>query len=357
MDAEVARKQAEAARARWSELLAAGPELLFGPRRDDCPWCGATDLAPAAVVTDALQRRPGTFRFDRCGSCRHVFQNPALSPPVVQLYDEDRSTEPAADAARGWRAQPCPAGTVATRARLVRRHIVGSEPASWLDVGPGDGRLCTLARRDFPRTRFAGLGAGDDLDAAARHGWLDEAHTGRLPEIARDLAGRFDVVSMCGHLERSRDPGAELAAARHALRPGGHLLVEAIDPDCRAGALLGRWWGSWSPHHQHLMPFANLCGRLRDEGFTVVATERRPAHRSVEVATATRLLLGRLGPEVGRPWLPPASTTGRLRHTVVAAAGTPLVGLATLVDRVSGGIVGRLPAGANAYRVLARVGD
>ena len=353
---EVTRKREEAARARYTEALAGGTDRFFDPRRDDCPWCGAGDLVRHLECTDDLQHKPGTFRLDRCGSCGHVFQNPALSLAGLDFYygdfydgvGEDELEAVFASSARPYEG----------RARLVRRHVGDTEPAAWLDVGTGHGHFCLMARAEFPDTTFEGLDLGDAVVTAARRGWIDRGHQGLLPDVAADMAGRFDVVSMHHYLEHTRDPGAELAAARTALRPGGHLLIEVPDPECRAGALLGRWWGPWfQPQHQHLMPLDNLCDRLEAEGYTVVATEREEAHQPIAAAMAVWLLLNHFGPKVGQPWQPPATAAGTARRVAVFAAGAPAIALALAVDKLAGPTVARLPGGPNAYRILARVDD
>ena len=350
---EVTRKQEEPARARYAEALAGGTDRFFDPRRDDCPWCGSADIALMLTCTDVLQQKPGRFRLDRCGACGHVFQNPALSLAGLDFYYGDFYDGVGADELEAVFASS--ATPYEGRADLVRRHIDG-DPATWLDVGTGHGHFCLMARRTFPDTRFEGLDLGDAVLTAARRGWIDDAHQGLLPEVADDLAERFDVVSMHHYLEHTRDPSAELAAARTALRPGGHLLIEVPDPDSRPGALLGKWWGPWfQPQHQHLMPLANLCERLREEGFTVVDTEREPAHQPIEASMAAWLVASHLGPKVGQPWQPLATAAGTARRAAVFAAAAPAIALGLLFDKLAGPLIGRMDGGSNAYRILARL--
>ena len=351
---EVSRKQEEAARARYAEALAGGTDRFFDPRREDCPWCGSTDIALMLTCTDVLQQKPGTFRLDRCRSCDHVFQNPALSLAGLDFYYGDFYDGVGADELEAVFASS--ATPYEGRAELVRRHVEGTDPAAWLDVGTGHGHFCLMARRTFPDTRFEGLDLGDAVLTAARRGWIDDAHQGLLPEVAPDLANRFDVVSMHHYLEHTRDPSADLAAARTVLRPGGHLLIEVPDPDSRAGALLGRWWGPWfQPQHQHLMPLANLCERLREQGFTVVDTEREAAHQPIEASMAAWMVLSHLGPKVGQPWQAPATAGGTARRAAVFAAGAPAIALGLAFDKLAGPLIGRMHGGSNAYRILARL--
>lgn len=351
---EVTRKQEAAARARYAEALAGGTDRFFDPRREDCPWCGSDDVAGLLSCTDVLQQKPGTFNLDRCTTCGHVFQNPALSLDGLDFYYGDFYDGVGADELEAVFASS--ATPYEGRADLVRRHVEGDGPAAWLDVGTGHGHFCLMARRTFPDTRFEGLDLGDAVLTAARRGWIDEAHQGLLPDVATDLAERFDVVSMHHYLEHTRDPSAELAAARTALRPGGHLLIEVPDPESRPGALLGKWWGPWfQPQHQHLMPLDNLCERLREEGFTVVDTERERAHQPIEASMAAWMVLSHLGPKVGQPWQPPASAAGTARRAAVFVAGAPAIAFGLVFDKLVGPVIGRMHGGSNAYRILARL--
>jgi SAM-dependent methyltransferase len=161
---------------------------------------------------------------------------------------------------------------------------------------------------------------------------------------------------MFHYLEHSTDPRAELAAALKALRPGGLLLIEVPDPECRYARLLGRWWLPWlQPQHLNLAPAANLRHRLGELGFTVLLEQHGAAHDPVDLLAACWLWLDAVAPREDTPWLP-GPPPGRLRRALRGAvflAGVPLLLLAALLDR----LVPLLPHRArlsNAYRLLAR---
>lgn len=328
---------------------------FFEERRATCPWCGSDDLVEQVTCTDVLQAKPGTFRLDRCRGCGHVFQNPRLSLAGLDFAYRDFYDGAGEEQLAGvFESSPRP---YRGRAELVRRNLpAGTDPGSWLDVGTGHAHFCLLAAETFPATRFEALDLGDAVDTAARRGWVAEAHRGLFPDLAEGLVGRYDVVSMHHYLEHTREPAEELKAARRVLRPGGHLLIEVPDPECRAGSVLGRWWGPWfQPQHQHLVPLGNLCRALGEEGFEVLETERGPTHQPVELAMATWMVLNHLGPPTGAPWQAPATRTAQARRWAVFLAGAPVLALALLVDKLSGPVVARLPGGPNGYRVLARL--
>ncbi|MFH8974115.1 class I SAM-dependent methyltransferase [Streptomyces sp. NPDC017890] len=194
------------------------PVPRYGPHREDCPWCGSRRLRtrPRRGGPGREGRRrsaAGRSVLERCLDCRHVFRNPPLTPgplhPLVRAGVRLRHG-------------------LAARAMLRRRP----EPESWLDVGTGDADFPRTARTHFPYTSFDGLDPTHRVLRARAVGRVEEAYVGRLtdPHIAARLRARYDVVSLFHHLERVPDPRAELRAALHVLRPGGHLLVDVADP-------------------------------------------------------------------------------------------------------------------------------
>ncbi|MFF9491136.1 class I SAM-dependent methyltransferase [Streptomyces flaveolus] len=189
------------------------PVPLYGPHRADCPWCGSRRLRSRPGRQDPRRGAPTRSVLDRCRDCRHTFRNPLLAP---------RPEHPAVRA--GIRLRH----VLAARA-LLRRC---PEPESWLDVGTGDADFPRRARRYFPYTSFDGADPTHRVLRARAADRVEEAYVGRLtdPHIAARLRARYDVVSLFHHLERVPDPRAELQAALHVLRPGGHLLLDVADP-------------------------------------------------------------------------------------------------------------------------------
>lgn len=197
----------------------------YGPYREDCPWCGSRRLSARPRHEDPRRSAPGRSgpgrsALERCLDCRHAFRNPPLTPGGPG--SPGRPDNPAARAGVRLRHG------LAARA-LLRRC---PEPESWLDVGTGDADFPHAARAYFPYTSFDGLDATHRVLRARAVERVEEAYVGRLtdPYIAARLRARYDVVSLLHHLERVPDPRAELRAALHVLRPGGHLLVDVADP-------------------------------------------------------------------------------------------------------------------------------
>ncbi|MFI2436340.1 class I SAM-dependent methyltransferase [Streptomyces sp. NPDC018693] len=345
-------QQINALRPAYQADIAAGVERFFEPRRTDCPWCGSDRLTTRLRTTDLLQHKPGRFVLDRCGACGHVFQNPRLNAAGLEFYYRDFYD--------GLGEQKL-GNTFGARMGLYRRRAEAVRPydpapKTWLDVGTGHGHFCVAAREVLPGTVFDGLDFTDGAELAEREGRVERGYRGSFPELAGELAGRYDVVSMFHYLEHSTDPERELRAAWEVVRPGGHLVIEVPDPESRYARLLGRWWLPWlQPQHLHFVPVGNLRERLAELGFTVVAEQRAEAHDPVDLVATTWLALDHVAPREDAPWL--AERPGAVRRAVRKAlllAGIPLLIVATLLDRLLGRTVARGLRLSNAYRVVAR---
>ncbi|MGM0576631.1 MAG: class I SAM-dependent methyltransferase [Myxococcota bacterium] len=344
------RARVEEARPVYDQLLSGGLDRFFEVRRDTCPLCGEDDLDPLLDSPDRLQDKPGTFHLDVCGACGHVFQNPRLSIEGLGFYYRDFYDglgREGMDAIFGAGAEPYHA-----RARMM--HHVEANPERWLDVGAGLGHFCAAARDIWPEARFDALDLSDNVEEAARRGWADHATRGLFPDVAGRIEGAYDVVSMSHYLEHTRDPRAELAAAHRTLRPGGHLVIELPDPECRFGRILGSFWLPWfQPQHQHLPSVEILEGLLEEAGFEALRWERAEPHQTVDLMFASFILLRRIGPVPDLPWKPRPTPWDRARHGLTWVLGFPLLPVAWGLDKLMAPFL-RRPGWSNTYRVLAR---
>lgn len=336
------------AHAYYRAELAKGVERFLEPRRADCPWCGSHDLSVHLRGRDLVQCKPGRFTLDRCGDCRHIFQNPRLTPEGAEFYFRDvydglglaAADRVLSGQARWYRA----------RAETVRAV---TRPRTWLDVGTGHAHFCRSAAAVLPDTAFDGLDASDRIDEAVQRGWIRRGHKGRFTDLVDELAGRYDVISMHHYLEHARDPFAELDAATKVLAPGGHLLVEMPDPESVFARLLRGYWIPWlPPHHQHLIPIENLKRALTARGMEIVTEVRRGAQQGPDLPGAALVMLNALGPQPGRPWAPrdPSVLDYARRVGVLVLAG-PVLLAAYALHSITWPFV---RAHGNAYRVLAR---
>lgn len=343
----------EVGRAAYERAFATGTDRLLGPRHAECPVCGGHALAARLELGDLYQRKPGRFTLERCGDCGLVFQNPPVTPEGLDLYYRDfydgvgeEQTELAFGSQRASYAHRV--------AWVAARH----QPRRWLDVGGGHGHFCLVARRTWPAATFDAIDLATSIEEAERRGWVDHGMRGRFPDVAPRLAEAYDVVSMHHYLEHTRDPAAEIEAARTVLEPGGLLLVEMPDPTSAAARLLGRWWcAHLQPQHLHMPPIDLLERMLAERGFAVIDRHRTQAHQGGDLTGATYLAVNRLGPPVDVPWRPPAAPVHRTRRAAVLVGALPVLAAAAAADAALAALV---PLGlplSNAYRVLARRDD
>ncbi|NGO67716.1 class I SAM-dependent methyltransferase [Streptomyces boncukensis] len=345
-----------ALRPDYQAELAGGTDRFFLPRAAGCPWCRSDRRPRQRLRTrDWVQGKPGAFVLDQCRDCGHTFQNPRLSEEGLDFYYRDFYDGLGAEST----AKMFEAGGSQKRfrrsARALREHAA---PGRWLDVGTAHAHFCAAARRLLPDTEFHGLDQGESVEHAVKEGRITRAYRGRLTELADELADRYDVLSMFHYLEHTPDPGAELAAAHTALRPGGHLLIEVPNPESPFSRLLGRRWMPWfQPQHLHFVPLGNLRVELERLGFTVVAASvRGDQHIPVDLVCATWFWLNPLLPAEDQPWLPrPPGRAARVARGALALAALPLILLAYGLDLLLAPLVRRTRF-SNAYRVIARRG-
>lgn len=339
-----------ALRPAYQAELADGPQVFFEPLRHTCPWCGSTRIGGHLRTADLLQHKPGSFGIDRCHDCRHLFQNPRLHSRGLDFYYRDFYDglgERQLDGMFGGRTK-----SYRRRTESVRPYVGGAK--NWLDVGTGHGHFCAVARSLLPDVTFDGLDRSDGAELAERAGRVARGYRGSFIELTPPIAAEYDVVSMFHYLEHCTEPLRELEAARRALRPGGHLVVEVPDPESRYARLLGRWWLPWlQPQHLHLAPVGNLRRALSGLGFTVVAEQHASAHEPVDLVAAVWLALDEAAPRDDLPWLParPGPARRALR-TSVLLAGAPALVVAALLDQAVAPFAGRLGL-CNAYRLVA----
>ncbi|MGI5484891.1 class I SAM-dependent methyltransferase [Streptomyces lavendofoliae] len=340
----------ELANKEYAQALAEGTTRFFETRRPDCPWCGSIDLNAILHSPDVAQRKPGHFTLEQCRQCRHIFQNPRLSPAGLEFYYRDCYD--------GLGAKRMDSLFCRKRDAYLSRAATldpAAAPRRWLDVGAGQGHFCLLAQQHWPATRFDGLDMSAGIKDAERRGWVTTGIRGSFPDMAPALAGSYDVISMHHYLEHTRDPLRELKAAATMLLPGGHLLIELPNGHSRLGRLLRSRWLPWlQPQHQHFIPAENLKQALQQHGFIVVKEAYGQTHSPVDFVAAVWLTLEQAFPEPRMPWRNPQPARWRtlLRGPAIVAA-LPVMVIATAADRVLARVLHRT-RGGNTYRLLVR---
>ncbi len=342
----------ESRRPVYEDALAKGVDSFFAPRRSTCPWCRSATLTRCNHGPDLVQRKPGRFNWDRCRTCGHVFQNPTITPEGLDFFYRDfydglggPTVETMFEAQKEM---------YLSRARLVAEHVT---PRHWLDVGCGYGHFARDARAILPDTLFAGLDFGSAVTEGAERGWLDTAYRGNIRELAGDLTGSHDVISMIHYLEHIPDPQVELDVVAGMLAPGGHLLIEVPDPECLLGRALGPLWTpAFQVQHLHLYPLRNLLAALTERDLTPVAVDRSEAHMPIDLTAAVVALGQWVAPDPRLPWRPRSAQRSQRMFQQVWRALTPAIKAAYAVDQRIAPLLRRTETG-NVYRVLARRGE
>lgn len=254
-----------------AELAARGAPWIPSEPVPSCPICGDARFAAHAVGFDyELLTCSNPWRFVRCEGCGHLRLHPrpaAAALPVIYpadyyAYTYEETIHP-----------------VARRAKelLDRRKLrgiasaLGRAPASFLDVGCGQGRfLRAVHAGGVPRERIFGL----ELDAAVvehlrREGFralrarIEEDPP--IPEASIDLATIFHVIEHVG------DPGRAVRNLARWLAPGGLVAVETPNLDSFDARLFGdTWWGGYHiPRHWHVFTPDSLRRLLEAHGLVV----------------------------------------------------------------------------------------
>ena len=300
-------------------------------------------------MRDRFQNKPGEFVLEECKACKHVFQNPRLSIEGLNFYYKDFYDGLGEDDLENiFRTST---ESYRDRAKMVRAVI---EPSTWLDVGTGHGHFCMLARKEWPKTEFDGVDLSESIEDAERRRWIHRGYRGLFPDMAKDLAGKYDVVSMSHYLEHTREPRAEIEAAAKVVKPGGALLVEVPDPESRLGSFFGSWWLPWfQPQHQHFVRVGQLQQIMRECGFEPTVVHRGEAHQVVDFVLAVGMLMNKVAPPRHRPWRPKRGVLGRAWNRVILWLAIPVLIVAHLLDRVLAPLL-RRPRWSNTYRVVAK---
>ncbi|MGQ0465392.1 MAG: class I SAM-dependent methyltransferase [Sporichthyaceae bacterium] len=333
----------------YAEQIAGGIERFLEPRRTTCPWCGSDRLKTRVRTSDILQRKPGVFTMDECKTCRHVFQNPRLNGEGLGFYYRDFYDGLGASRTEGIFAAH--RDLYLSRAQMVAPYLT---PKNWLDIGCGFGHFSKDAAEVWPDTEFDGLDMGAGVEEGQRRGWLKNVYRGELPDLADQVAGKYDVLSMHHYLEHVTDPRAELDTVARIMRPGSYLLIEVPDPTSITAKIFGKLWTPYfQPQHLNLIPSRNLLQALVERGITPVEVQRKEAHIPIDLTCAVLSITTMIAPDPRFPWLREPKPSDYKRQEKVWKVAPHVLKWAWKVDQWTAPII-RNTDGGNAYRVLAR---
>lgn len=150
---------------------------------------------------------------------------------------------------------------------LMALHLRPVPGGRLLDVGCGDGaRLPVLARLGWSTE-----GIDPDPKAVERARALGRAvRVGTLD--AEPIGPDYDAVTLSHVIEHVPDPVATLEACRHALRPGGQLVIATPNLASLGHRRFGaRWRGLEPPRHLHVFDRTSLARTVSGAGFEVRA--------------------------------------------------------------------------------------
>ncbi|GAA3559975.1 hypothetical protein GCM10022197_14320 [Microlunatus spumicola] len=209
-----------------------------------------------------LEAEVGTLRAE--AAAREGGREDDTGPRFAAVYAQF------ADRFRGSRAEV----TAKLRPYLVDVGLVlrAEEPGPRvLDVGCGRAEWLTLLRDEGIAAR--GVDANADFVAAGREGGLDVVQADAVAYLAGLEEGSLDLVTAF-HLVEHLGTETLLAlfeAARHALRPGGRLLLETPDP---TNLTMGACNFYLDPTHRSPMPPALTSFLVGASGFSDVEVRK-----------------------------------------------------------------------------------
>jgi SAM-dependent methyltransferase len=245
-----------------------------------CAICGSADSAAFAEGYDyELRTCRNRWHFVRCTGCGHVRLDPRphpaalpiIYPPAYYAYNYDTQVHPLARRAKQWLDE--------RKFRGILRHL-DRAPASYLDVGCGNGRFLDLmAARGISRDRIFGL----ELDQATvmrlqARGY--HAFCARVEECEEIAEGSLDLITMFHVIEHVDAPDAVVRRLVRWLAPGGVLAIETPNFDSWDARLFrDRFWGGYHiPRHWHLFTPATLTRLLEGAGLSLSAVRYQTGH-------------------------------------------------------------------------------
>ena len=207
---------------------------------------------------------------------------------------------------------------------MDRRKLAGilaslpAPPATYLDVGCGDGRyLDVLAARGVPTSGLHGLELDADVVARARARGL-QVTCERVEDCTRFTPGSIDLITMFHVIEHVASPRAVVERLVQWLAPGGVLALETpnVDSlDARAFST-GLWGGYHIPRHWHLFRPETMTQLLTSVGLEVVDVRYQTGHSFWMYSFHHRLRYGaRPKPRLARRFDPLTSVPPLLAFT------------------------------------------
>jgi 2-polyprenyl-3-methyl-5-hydroxy-6-metoxy-1,4-benzoquinol methylase len=284
-----------------------------------CPLCGEDSSIRVWETPDRLCGCPGLFTVVRCVRCDLMRQEPMVPPTRIRdyypgdyiVYNRENPARVGAGRTEPWRrdwlrlisGEESPSAIGSPAYRFFLRLFSCSPQARYnplafrnpgsrlLDVGCGIGNFAV----EMKALGWDVQGIEIDAQAAerARERGL-QVVTGSFPEVADQLRGPYDAVTMNQVIEHMADPGPALRCARDLLKPGGLLVIWTPWRDGLAARIFGPYWFALEqPRHYVLFTKRHLMRMAEKSGFITAAVLDHSSTASWTRSLAYRFTSGR----------------------------------------------------------------
>ena len=256
----------------YAKLLERTAAELYGPssqstEQRQCPACHTSLMKPE------VELHVFGVPYVRCGECSHVTVGRRPDPAALGrgfAESEAHSSVYVDRQALETRMEQIIAPKIEWSVEHYRRRR-GRAPKRLLDVGAGGGHFLAGAQRRGMKVE--GFEKSRASRAFAKEAFGLEL---RADEFTEAQPATADLVTFWGLLEYVQEPRSFLAAARHAVAPGGMLIVEVPRADAlgtRVQALEGAMVARHMDPTTHVNAFSDesLCTALVEEGFAPIA--------------------------------------------------------------------------------------
>jgi len=277
-----------------AEVARSGAPLIATTEVPVCEVCGGTDAHAVAAGYDyELLTCANLWHYVQCDTCAQVWLHPrpavaaldTIYPPTYYAYNYD---ELSALARKGKEVMD---------GRKLRSIVnrMPERPATYLDIGCGDGRyLESLVRLGVPAAGVHGIELDEEVVARARQRGL-QVTCERVEDCERFEPGSLDLITMFHVIEHVASPREVVERVAGWLRPGGVLAIETPNIDSLDARLFadGLWGGYHIPRHWHLFRAETMTRLLESVGFELDAVRYQTGHSFWMYSLHHRLRYGR----------------------------------------------------------------
>lgn len=245
-----------------------------------CPVCAHTSRERIASGYDyEIETCANEWVLWRCDACTAVWLDPrpatselgVIYPPTYYAYEMDKNISPLAIKGKEWLDRKKFAGVL---------KIIGREPASFLDIGCGNGRYLEMfAKRGMPREKIYGLELSDSKISELRKRGFN-AYCRRVEDCSEIPPGSIDLATMFHVIEHVADPLEVIEKIGTWLSKDGHLVLETPNIASLDARLFNEtYWGGYHiPRHWTLFNAQSLAQLLDRAGFELEHLSYQTGH-------------------------------------------------------------------------------